>query len=46
MFKDIKLSEETMIEFKQTPLAKKLSVDMSIKVLTTGNWPNENKEAI
>ena len=44
MFKDIKMSEETMTEFKQSQLSKKLTIDMSIRVLTTGNWPNENKE--
>ena len=46
MFKDIKMSEETMIEFKGTSLAKQLTVELSIKVLTTGNWPNETKEQI
>lgn len=44
MFKDIKMSEETMVEFKQHPLAKKLTIEMSVKVLTTGNWPNETKD--
>lgn len=44
MFKDIKMSEETMNEFKQTQLAKKLSVELNVKVLTTGNWPNEAKD--
>jgi cullin 3 len=44
MFKDIKMSEDTMIEFKGTQLAKKLTLEMSVKVLTTGNWPNETKD--
>lgn len=44
MFKDIKQSEETMNEFKNTQLGKGLKVEMSVKVLTTGNWPNENKD--
>jgi len=44
MFKDIKMSEETMTEFRATQAAKKLTVEMSVKVLTTGNWPNETKD--
>jgi len=44
MFKDIKMSEETMNEFKATQGAKKLTIEMSVKVLTTGNWPNETKD--
>ena len=44
MFKDIKMSEETVNEFKQTQFAKKLSVEMQVKILTTGNWPNETKD--
>lgn len=46
MFKDIKMSEETMLEFRGTSMAKSLPVDLQIKVLTTGNWPNESKEQI
>ena len=46
MFKDIKMSEETMSEFKQTQLAKSLNIEVSVKVLTTGNWPNETKDNI
>jgi hypothetical protein len=45
MFKDIKMSDETMNEFKTTALAKKLTIDMTIKVLTTGNWPNDSKDS-
>ena len=44
MFKDIKMSEDTMIEFRAHPLAKQLNVELSVKVLTTGNWPNEQKD--
>lgn len=44
MFKDIRMSEETMIEFKNTQLSKSLQIEMSVKVLTTGNWPNETKD--
>ena len=46
MFKDIRMSEDTMLEFKSTTLAKQLSIDLSVKVLTTGNWPNEAKDAV
>lgn len=45
MFKDIKMSEDTMVEFRSTALAKKLVIDMNVKVLTTGNWPNETKDS-
>lgn len=41
MFRDIKISEETMQDFRQHPLAKQVPFDLAIKVLTTGNWPNE-----
>jgi len=41
MFKDIKMSDDTMTEFKGTSLSKQLNFDLSVKVLTTGNWPNE-----
>ena len=46
MFKDIRMSEETMQEFKNTQLSKALSIEMSVKVLTTGNWPNETKDTV
>ena len=41
MFKDIKMSEDTMAEFRGTTLAKQLNLELAVKVLTTGNWPNE-----
>jgi hypothetical protein len=44
MFKDIKMSEETMNEFRNNALGRKLSLEMSVKILTTGNWPNESKD--
>jgi hypothetical protein len=44
MFKDIKMSEETMIDFRSTQFSKKITVELSVKVLTTGNWPNETKD--
>ena len=44
MFKDIKMSDETMNEFRTTQLSKKLTLDMNVKILTTGNWPNDSKD--
>ena len=41
MFRDIKMSEDTMNEFRTTSLSKQLNFDLSVKVLTTGNWPND-----
>ena len=46
MFKDIKMSEETMLEFRSTNFSKQLQIDLNVKVLTTGNWPNESKDNI
>jgi hypothetical protein len=46
MFKDIKMSEETMIEFKNNALGRKLTLEMNVKILTTGNWPNESKDNV
>jgi len=44
MFKDIKMSEDTMTEFRATTLSKQLTFELNVKVLTTGNWPNEQKD--
>ena len=38
------MSEDTMQEFKSTSLFKQLTCELSVKVLTTGNWPNEQKD--
>lgn len=46
MFKDIKMSDETMLEFRSTQSAKQLQIDLNVKVLTTGNWPNESRDSI
>lgn len=43
MFKDIKMSEQRMQEFKKSPSHSMIAIDFNVKVLTTGNWPNENK---
>jgi len=45
MFKDIKMSEEIMGEFKGSQFNKNLPVDLSVKVLTTGNWPNDSRDS-
>lgn len=44
MFKDIKMSEDTINEFKNTSLSKSLNFELNVKVLTTGNWPNDPKD--
>jgi len=44
MFKDIKMSEDTMAEFRGHALAKQINFELQVKVLTTGNWPNEQKD--
>lgn len=46
MFKDIKMSEETMLEFKGTTYSKTLAIELNVKVLTTGNWPNESRDTV
>jgi len=44
MFKDIKMSEQRMQDFKKSPSYQMLSVDLNVKVLTTGHWPNESRD--
>lgn len=44
MFKDIKMSDDTMAEFRQGSLAKQIAFDLSVKVLTSGNWPADQKD--
>jgi len=41
MFKDMKMSDELMVEFRNTPSAKNLPLELNMKVLTQGHWPNE-----
>lgn len=46
MFKDIKMSEELTKEFQGTQMYSSLQpLEMNIKVLTTGHWPNDQREA-
>lgn len=44
MFKDIKMSEQRIQEFKKSPSSQRLKIDLNVKVLTTGNWPNESRD--
>ena len=44
MFKDMKMSEELAQEFRSKPSCQALSVDITVKVLTSGHWPNDSKE--
>jgi hypothetical protein len=44
MFKDIKMSEQRMQDFKKSPSSQRLKIDLNVKVLTTGNWPNESRD--
>lgn len=44
MFKDIKMSEQRMQDFKKSASCQMLSVDLTVKVLTTGHWPGESRD--
>lgn len=44
MFKDMKMSDELMTEFKQRPICSSLKLELNMKVLTAGHWPQEQKE--
>ena len=44
MFKDIKMSEQRMVEFKKTQVSQSINLDLNVKVLTTGHWPNESRD--
>lgn len=48
MYKDMKLSEEITKDFRNMvsnqPIARETAIDMHVKVLTTGNWPNDQRE--
>ena len=46
MFKDIKVSEELTTEFKTKASYQALSLDLSVKVLTQGHWPKDEKEPV
>lgn len=42
MMKDMHTSEETNREFRGHPYYRRSAIDLSVKVLTTGNWPNDS----
>ena len=44
MFRDIKMSEQRMQDFRKSPLSNSINLDLSVKVLTTGHWPNESRD--
>ena len=44
MFKDIKMSEQRMQEFKKSASHQMITIDFNCKVLTTGHWPNESRD--
>lgn len=44
MFRDIKMSEQRMQDFRKSPLSNTLTLDLNVKVLTTGHWPNESRD--
>ena len=42
MFKDMKMSEELTKEFQGTTIYNSIQpLEMNVKVLTTGHWPND-----
>lgn len=46
MFKDMKMSEELTKEFQSTSIYNSIQpLEMNVKVLTTGHWPNDQREA-
>lgn len=45
MFKDMKMSDELTSEFRSKPACQSLSVELNVKVLTSGHWPNDGKES-
>jgi len=44
MFKDMKMSDDLTSEFKTKPSCQSLSVELNVKVLTSGHWPNDSKD--
>ena len=46
MFKDMKLSDELNQEFRNKSSFQTTQVELSVKVLTSGHWPNDGKEAV
>ena len=46
MFKDMKMSEELCTEFRSSVTSDSLEIDFSVKVLTQGHWPNDQKDTV
>jgi hypothetical protein len=44
MFKDVKMSEQRNQEFKQSQSYRCINFDFNVKVLTTGQWPNQTRD--
>lgn len=45
MYRDIKTSEELSKDFQETHIYKSIQpMEMSVKVLTTGHWPNDQRD--
>lgn len=44
MYKDMKMSEDLSSEFLNQPSANALDLNFSVKVLTSGHWPNHLKD--
>ena len=40
----MKMSDELMSEFRQRPIYNSLKLELNMKVLTAGHWPQEQKE--
>jgi len=46
MFKDMKMSDELCQEFKQSNQnSESIEIDFTVKVLTQGHWPNDQKDS-
>ncbi|CAG5088020.1 Oidioi.mRNA.OKI2018_I69.PAR.g11705.t1.cds [Oikopleura dioica] len=41
MFKDIELSREVMVQYKATPKCPDTDIELSVNILTTGNWDQQ-----
>lgn len=43
MFKDMRVSQDCMNDFKTKPYYQGLGIELNVKILTTGNWPNDKE---
>lgn len=44
MYRDIKSSEQRMQDFKKSSASHSVHIDLNVKVLTTGHWPNDSRD--